>query len=327
MAAMRHALPQADLVVFRRAESTQPTETLKAAGAKIVSTMEELLRSRPDLAVVASPATLHPSHVLDLVDHVSTLLIEKPLAASLEGACEIEAAVSRANAKAVLGYHLRFSPTVLAALSEVKASCGEVLDFELSVGQALETWRPGADSSSSVSARRDLGGGVLLELSHELDALRYLVGAGTRLRATLDTGGAPTDGCVESVADIWVQTSSRTSGHIHLDMVSDPPFRTWRVLGSDTTVTADLLSGEVWSEGNDGLARMVFKGPRSEREVAEANLIEHVLDVWRGACQPRCTLADGIAALALVEASHESAASGGLVVRVATMQESVDRWT
>lgn len=324
MTAMRQALPGANLVVLRRAESSQPTDILNAAGAKIVSTMEELLRARPDLAVVASPATLHPSHVLNLVDYVSTLLIEKPLAATLEGAREIEAAVSRTDAKAVLGYHLRFSPTVLAAVSEVEAFCGEVVNFELSVGQALDTWRLGADSSSSVSARRDLGGGVLLELSHELDALRYLVGAGTKLKATLDTRGAPTDGLVESVADIWIQTSSRTSGHVHLDMVSDPPFRTWRILGSDAVVEADLLRGEVWRKNSDGEAGMVFKGPQGERAIAEANLIQHVLDVWRGTHQPQCTLADGVAALAMVEASRESAASGGLAVSVATVKEPME---
>jgi len=325
--AMREALPEADLVVLRRGESTQPMDAFEAAGAKVVATMGELLQARPDLAVVASPATLHLSHVLDLVDHVPALLIEKPLAASLEDAREVEAAVSRTGVKAVLGYHLRFSPTVLAVVSEVEATCGEVLGFDLRVGQALEAWRPGSDVLSSVSARRDLGGGVLLELSHELDALRYLVGACTRLRATLDTRGAPTDGLVESVADIWIQTSSRASGHVHLDMVSDPPFRMWRILGSDAIVEADLLSGEVWSKRANGEPRMVFKGPQTERAVAEANLVDHVLAVWRGVGEPKCTLADGVAALALIEASLESAASGGLAVSVSSVEELEDRWT
>lgn len=327
MAALREALPEADLVVLRRAESTQPTDALEAAGAKIVTTMGALLRTHPDLAVVASPATLHLNHVQDLVDHVSTLLIEKPLAATLEDAREVEVAVSKTDANAVVGYHLRFSPTVLAAVSEVEATCGEVLGFDLRVGQALRAWRPGADLSSSVSARRDLGGGVLLELSHELDALRYLVGAGTRLRATLDTRGAPTDGFVESVADIWIQTPSLASGHVHLDMVSDPPFRRWRILGSDAIVETDLLSGEVWIISADGEPRLIFKGPQAERSVAEANLINHVLAVWRGTHEPRCTLADGVAALALVEASRESAASGGLAVRVAGVENPENRWT
>lgn len=327
MSALRAALPGSDLVVLRRAESTQPVEALEAAGAMVVSTMADLLQTEPDLAVVASPAPLHLIHVLDLVDRVPTMLVEKPLAANLDEAREVVAAVTRAETKVVVGYHLRFSPTVLAAAFEIESSCGEVVSFDLRIGQALESWRPGVDASSSVSARRDLGGGVLLELSHELDALGYLVGAGARARASLDSRGAHTDGLVETVADVWIQTVAGASGRIHLDMVSDPPFRIWNIAGTDSSVEIDLLSGEVWTRRPNGECELKFQGPGEERAIAEANLIEHVLDVWRGTDVPRCTLDDGVAALGLVEASLASAASGGRDVRVRGSEELGNRWT
>jgi predicted dehydrogenase len=50
------------------------------------------------------------------------------------------------------------------------------LSIRCETGQHLETWRPGSDYRLGVSARRELGGGVLLELSHELDYLRWIFG-------------------------------------------------------------------------------------------------------------------------------------------------------
>ena len=96
-----------------------------------------------------------------------------------------------------------------------------------------------------MTARQELGGGVLLELSHELDGLRFVLGDVVSCSARLRRDGAPTDGLVDTVADLDIELASGIQGHVHLDMVSEEPFRTWTVPGTDGTLTADLLQGTI----------------------------------------------------------------------------------
>ena len=58
------------------------------------------------------------------------------------------------------------------------------------IGQYLPLWRPGSDYRLGVSANRALGGGVLLELSHELDYLRWIFGDVDWVQASLERQSA-----------------------------------------------------------------------------------------------------------------------------------------
>ncbi len=57
-----------------------------------------------------------------------------------------------------------------------KSFIGQTLYTSVECGSYLPDWRPGNNYKKSVSAKKDLGGGVLLELSHELDYIRWIFG-------------------------------------------------------------------------------------------------------------------------------------------------------
>ena len=64
---------------------------------------------------------------------------------------------------------------------------GKIFSVRCEVGQNLMYWRKDRDYRSSVTANRNLGGGVLLELSHELDYLSWIFGPCKWVRAMLAT--------------------------------------------------------------------------------------------------------------------------------------------
>ena len=84
------------------------------------------------------------------------------------------------------GYNLRFSPSLMYFNELIKKNIvGQILSVRCEVGQYLPEWRPNKDYRKTVSANFHLGGGVLLELSHEIDYLRWIFGEVDWVRATL----------------------------------------------------------------------------------------------------------------------------------------------
>lgn len=107
----------------------------------------------------------------------SHLLIEKPLSHAATGVQALLQRVCEQNLLLQVGYNLRFLPS-LEKFRELihDGAIGRVLSVRCEIGQYLPSWRQDSDYRLGVSARQELGGGVLLELSHELDYLRWIFG-------------------------------------------------------------------------------------------------------------------------------------------------------
>ena len=122
----------------------------------------------PDYVVVANETALHAGAVqqLALAGYTGTLLVEKPLA--------VEVSALGGFSRVGIGFNLRFHPA-LVALREAAADA-DVFTAEAYVGQALPSWRPGRPLREQYSAVKSRGGGVLRDLSHEIDYLGWLLG-------------------------------------------------------------------------------------------------------------------------------------------------------
>lgn len=313
--ALRRARTDVAVTVVRRPDSHQPDAALRTAGIGIVASLDDI-DGEIDVGVVASPATLHAASVTALAGRAGVILLEKPAAASVADAAGIRDTIAAHRTPVVVGYHLRCTDTVTVVRELLgQGAVGEPVDFDLSTGQHLDLWRPGVDARRSVSARVDLGGGVLNELSHEIDAVQHLFGAVASVAATVRHDGAPTDGVVDTVADLDVRTIDDLAGTVHLDMTSDPPHRRWRISGDRATLTADLLTGRIEVVTGDRAEVVVDQVAPGERDRAEDRLIANVLAVADGSATPVCTLDDAVAVVGVVAAARQSAALGGAARR------------
>ena len=307
--ALRAALPDAELVVVRRRASEQPMDALRAAGATVVEGLAEALARvpRPDLAVVAGPATHHAVVAEALGRAGSAVLVEKPLTADVVTARELAGRFDALRRPLLVGYHLTRGDTV-PELGRLLSSgaVGPPSSFDLSVGQQLAEWRPGA-ADRSVSARAELGGGVLLELSHELDGLVHLLGPVSDVRVKeMRHDGAPTDGVVDTSVDLELTLESGARGTVHLDMVTPTPTRIWRFRGPRGELVADLLAGRIELHGAGGPPPSVLReGTPGERDRAEHRLIAELV---ASAGERRGT---GAEVARVVEAARRSHGCGG----------------
>lgn len=313
---IRRCLPDAEITVVRRAASRQPVEALETAQVAFVTSVTDAVDTAVSIGVVAGPAPFHREAAIALGAAGAVLLVEKPLALTASEALDMVDRAAATGVPLIVGYHLRYGDTV-PRLRQCVPELGELTGFAFTVGQHLDQWRPDVDPRQSVTARHELGGGVLLELSHELDGVRYVLGEVASVRARTRIDGAPTDGIVDTVADLDLRLESGVTGTVHLDMVAADAHRTWTVTGIRGSATADLIAGTVVRHGPDGNVLSVTRCDPGERERAEARLIGNVVDVWRGDGQPVCTGADGVAAMKIVDAARTSAAAGGTAVELA----------
>lgn len=126
---------------------------------------------RPDYVVIANATDRHHETCsrLGQAGFSGTVLIEKPL---FDRVLPVLEQSFRAVAVA---YNLRFHPVISRLTSLLENE--RVLSVQAYVGQYLPNWRPGTDYRSCYSASVERGGGVLLDLSHDLDYLAWLFGA------------------------------------------------------------------------------------------------------------------------------------------------------
>jgi predicted dehydrogenase len=148
-----------------------------------------------------------------------------------------------------------------------------------------------------------------LELSHEIDCARWLGGEIISLTAfSASVSDLALD--VEDWADLVVEFQSGALGHIHLDMVQRTPHRSGRVIGTEGTITWDVMTNQVrlfssltrtWEDLHPAVVL-----DRNEMYVHE---LQHFLGCVQGKSVPAVSGEDGKRTLELVLAARESSDS------------------
>lgn len=144
----------------------------------------EAFRSKIDAVLVCTPPALHVPVALNAVENKAHVFIEKPLSNSVEGIDKLLQKANSAGLVIFVGYVFRFHPG-LKLVKRILGSgeLGQVLLAHAEYGQYLPDWRPWQDYKQSYTAKKDLGGGIILDSSHEIDYLRWLVGDVDRVSA------------------------------------------------------------------------------------------------------------------------------------------------
>lgn len=226
------------------ASGRKPTENITNCDC-IVESIPELIQCGVGLVIVASPAPFHAKHAIPLLEAGIPTLIEKPVTCSVEEAKNLQVVASKTKTKVAVGYCLRYLPSALKIKELLEQSAlGDLYNVYIEVGQYLPDWRPSKDYRASVSARPELGGGALLELSHELDYAQWLFGDLTVQYAYLRTSdelGLK----VEDLVDVVATNESGLLINTHLDFLQRKAYRRCRIVGSEGTIEWDLIKNEV----------------------------------------------------------------------------------
>jgi len=191
-----------------------------------------------DYCVVASATSDHAADVKALAEggFAGSLLVEKPLSAR-SGEIPSEMPFERVG----VGYNLRFHPAVGWLRRQLEEQSALVVD--MAAQSFLPEWRPGRDHRETASGSRARGGGVLRDLSHELDLMLWLFGEPRQAKALGgNLGELGID--AETAACAVLRLERAPLATLRLSYLDRLPERRVRVTTASDTLEADLLSGE-----------------------------------------------------------------------------------
>src|ERR1700722_808102 len=289
-------------------------EALKQCSAEVqgelFSDYKEALQSfKPDFALICTPPVYHVEEASAALRAGSHVFIEKPLSHESSGIEVLIAEARRRDRNVQVGYNMRFHPG-LKILKELidSGKIGRVLWLNVEAGQYLPDWRPWQNYRESYSARHELGGGIILDGSHELDYICWLLGRPTEVTCRAEhLSSLEVD--VEDSAWIYLSFPERRRAELHLDFVQRAYTRTCKVVGETGTALWDFNVQEVrWFSGEQpGWNSIPYVFEANDMYVAE---IVHFLDSLGSGTGPMVDLEQGRDVIKVVEAAKKSSLEG-----------------
>lgn len=297
-------------IVVCRSRTEGSAELEAEFGVRCVYDLEEALMEGVDGCVIANHTSMHVRTAITCVEHGCHLLIEKPLAASMDEVSALIELAREHRVRTVMGYNLRFHPLLQEARRRLgRGELGRVYSVRAWVGQYLPDWHPGEDYRQGYAARADLGGGAVLTLSHELDYLYWLFGPVARVTA-MTAQPSPLELGVESVAEISLGFQSGMVGQVHLDYLQRTVRRGFEIIGETGTMQGDFVRSQLEICRPGQAEPEVIAAPVADRNEIYLREMAHFLDCARGLCESEIPLEDGAAVLKIALAALEAGRTG-----------------
>lgn len=243
---------------------------------------------RPGYAVIATETAQHEQSLRELLDagFRGTVLVEKPLFVKAGPMPDYP------FENTVVGYNLRFHPVMEALAGRLRGR--KAITVSAYVGQDIRDWRPGRDHRATASSTIAAGGGVLRDLSHELDYLLWLFGPWRRIAALGGASGARQI-AVDDHIGLLMELERADAVQVHMDYLDRSGIRRIRVNLADETMEADLFNG-----------RLTINGAASdipaERDISYRAM--HKAAITGKA--PICSLSEGLAVMDLIDATERA---------------------
>jgi predicted dehydrogenase len=276
-------------------------------GVSPCSSIEAGLASQPDAVLVCTPPHLHTLVAQQAIDAGAHVLVEKPIAHTLDGLDDLLRTADDRRRILYVAYNLRFHVGLLKLKALLDSGAiGRPLVIRAEVGQYLPEWRPTQDYRAGYNVRSAMGGGIILDASHELDYVRWLCGevegvycaAGHLSDLEMDT---------EDTAAITLRFSNSTIGQVHLDCIQRGYARNCKIIGSEGSLFWEFKEGVRHLLPDKTWHTFPMTPDPNEMYLAE---MRHFMSCVRGEEEPLVDGATGKRVLEIALAAKESAARG-----------------
>ncbi len=300
-------------------------------GVPLYATVGECLATRPDGVIVATPNALHVEQALQCVVARIPVLVEKPLAHTVEAGAALVATAEKAGVPILVGHMRRHSPIMDTAIDVVRS--GRLGKLVAVMGSAVFC-KPAVDGyfDGANAWRRHPGGGpILINLIHEVDALRSLMGEIVAVQAQASNATRGFE--VEDTVAITLRFAGGALGTFMLSDTAASP-RSWEQTSQENKAYATYGDEDAYvvmgTHGSLAIPTMRLRTYASDadrswfkpfvssvvpmtRADPLALQIAHFADVIRGRAQPLVTGRDGLMNLRVVDAIARAAKEGGTI--------------
>ena len=210
-------------------------------GIEEVKDFRAIKKIKPDVAFITNPTSLHLPTAIDCAKLKINLFIEKPLGHKTQDINKLLRIVSLNDLTTYVAYVLRFHPVIKALKTYMKTL--NFFHMRMMATSYLPDWRPQIDHLKSYSAHQKMGGGVINDLSHELDLAQFILGPIKKIKGRFDRRSQVTID-TEDYADIFVETKSGPA-NIHINFLSQMEQRLIQMDFKEKSIVGDVLHSTV----------------------------------------------------------------------------------
>jgi len=302
----REIFPESRIAVLRHKETNEIPE----GADEVFFNLNHAIQFQPKIAIICSPASTHIEISRALVKQGIHILIEKPISNEKIGLEELNREAVENSCVVTVGYNLRFLPSLKKFKDLIdKNFVGDLYSVRGEVGQYLPNWRK-TDYRKTVSAQKILGGGVLLELSHELDYLRWIFGDVEFVQAQLSKQSMLDIDVEDNVNIIIAFKNTNLVASLSLDFIRHDKVRMCHVIGEKGSLRWNGLNDQVdLFEANSDGWKNIYKGETNLDQSYKEEWL-HFIECVNKKERPIISFQDGVEVLNIVDSIKDASSSG-----------------
>lgn len=198
-----------------------------------------------DFIIISNITDKHADTILDMIEYNRPLFIEKPVLSNISKANEISNRLNQRGIKNYVACNMRFHPAIEFIKNYIRRENLRINELNIYCGSYLPDWRPGKDFRSVYSANTSMGGGVHLDLIHEIDYCCWIFGFPNSSKSLRMNQSSLEIDAVDSARYIF--TYPKFNACISLNYYRRDAKRQIEIITSNDTLVVDLLQNQVSS--------------------------------------------------------------------------------
>ena len=296
----------ADVVGYDAVPAQREAAARQFPYAAIAPTLDAALDGADGVAVCTPPDS-HVAIGRQAAERGVHLMVEKPFAVSSEGIEPLLKRCAERKLAVLVAHNWRYWPPMLMVERLLKEDrIGPIHAARTEYAYHLSVRYPGADYRQFYMADAKQGGGCLLDESHAIDYMRWLVGEIVEVSAVVDRVSR-LEITTDDVADLTVRFASGAIGNIHMNLFAWNMHSHFELMGERGVIQWRRFENEirVFDPPAGRWEIYPFGGQLNDMYVEEAR---HFLACIRGEDTPRCDGWDGLKTMQVIEAARRASA-------------------
>ena len=236
--AIKSFLPQAEIFALRSKRGAE-----KYPGVNNIYDLDEAESNDFYFAIISNPTSEHKKTIEKLIQYGIPLFIEKPIYSSLD----IKDLINSINNKEISTYvacNLRFLDSIRFIKENLQRQQRKRLnEVNVYCGSYLPDWRPDTDFRKTYSANTELGGGVHIDLIHELDYLYWFFGMPNKVNRIFKSGSSLAISAIDYAN--YVLDYGGFCASVVLNYYRSDAKRSLELVFEDETWIVDLLKNQI----------------------------------------------------------------------------------
>ena len=282
--------------------------SLNKKNIKIFNSLERCLSEKPDIGFITNETAYHIPVAIKLAKSGLDLFIEKPLSNSIENIIVLKNLVRQKKLITQMGFNFRFHDAIKKIRQSIKErKIGRIISVQVEHSSHLPDWHPYEDYKKGYAAKKDLGGGVVLTQSHELDYLYWFFGYP---ETVFSVTGKFSDLKIstDDLSTSIIKFKNDIIAQIHLSFFQGPEYRSCKIKGTKGTIFWNSESNEVKMYDNKKKRwSVLLKLIKFERNQMYVDEIKHFLNCVKKRKKTINDLEEGIKTMKIALAIKKSA--------------------